>query len=122
MGMFLILLTFIADTQSMPDQYKNAADTSRRALMADKKNQEDISQVTKRTEHWMDQHTGLRKEELVYFAYASPIVTKSISTKPFGGIKHSFKSGFVVRPEITYSWKPGEPEHMKALLVLTREF
>jgi hypothetical protein len=89
--------------------------------MADKDNQAQISQITDKSERWARKNTGLTKDELVYFAYASPVFTQQISTKPFKGLKKTLPLGIVVRPELTYRWN-SDPEKYSAVLVFSTEF
>lgn len=121
MGLILIGLTFLAGITNLNPSYKEAADTSRRALMADKDNQRDIDRLADKSERWARRNTGLSKDELAYFAYASPVFTQSISTKPFKGLKKTLPYNMVVRPEITYRWD-GNPEKFSGILVLTFDF
>lgn len=121
MGMVLIGLTFLAGLTNLDSSYKEAADTSRRALMADKDNQKDIDRLADKSERWARRNTGLTKDELAYFAYASPVFTQSISTKPFKGLKKTLPYGMVVRPELTYRWN-NDPEKYSAILVFTFDF
>jgi hypothetical protein len=121
-GKLLVLLTFLGDYPTVPQNYKDAADTSRRALMADKSIKEDIDKTTNRAERVLNNVTGLKPEDLTFLAYGTPLITKKVSTKPFKGLKLNLGHGFVVRPEIEYNFNPGAQETFTCFLILTREF
>lgn len=120
MGKIIILLTYIGNMSSFDSNYQNAFDTSRRALMEDKDTKKDIEVTTDKVEKWANRRLGVTKEDLVWAAYGAPLVTQTVSTKPFKNLKTTFY-GFTVRPEIDYKFN-GDPERFKGMLILIKEF
>lgn len=107
MGEMLIVLTFAGSMPGTPPVYQNAANTSRRALMEDPDNKKNIQVYGDNLMAQAEHYTGLNKHQLAYFAYASPIVTHSISTKPFKNLEFTLPGGFHFRPELVYNFGPG---------------
>lgn len=125
MGKFLVLLTYLGSLKGVGPDYQNAADNTRRALMEDKVIKADIdhttTKVTDAVESWSERRLGVHKEDLVYAAYAAPLVLQKVSTKPFKNLKCKFY-GFTIRPEIEYTFKENEQEVFRGILFISKEF
>lgn len=99
MGKFLYLMTFLA---SLNPQYQNAGDNSRRALLETQMMKDELVQLETEADKHLYNVTGLHKEDLVYAAYAYPLVAGKISTKPFKNFKYDTEAKWTIRPEIEY--------------------
>lgn len=116
------MLTFLGGLPGVDPQYQNAADTSRRAMMADKEISKDIDETMDKTENIVEKRTGLSKSDVTFLAYGAPLVTQQITTKPFKNFKYNLGYDFVIHPEIQYNWQSSNPERLSVVFVLTREF
>lgn len=101
-GETVILLTFAGSLSSPPPNYSDALNTSRRAIMEYPSTKSDIDRDTQKLEKFLTNNTGLHKEQLVYALYVSPLVTHTITTKPFKGLQVDLGDGFHLRPEVEY--------------------
>ena len=97
----LITLTFVSSSPGLSHQYGEAADHARRALLEMKTVKEATKKLERKTIDGFEDFTGMTKEDLIYFAWAVPVVSGRISTKPFRNLKMDIGDG-VIRPEVEY--------------------
>lgn len=109
------LMTFLGN---LDPQYTTAADTTRRALLETYQLQSDIKELTKEAERQVYNTTGLTPQEIAYAGYMYPIISGSISTKPFKNFKYE-KDGVTLIPEIEYNYKQ---DTVSANLIFVKSF
>jgi hypothetical protein len=120
-GEILISLTLIADLPDTVDtKYRSASDTLRRAIMEDKDVKQDLDKDAAWGERKIYKYTGLTEKQLVYLAYASPLVTQTVSTKPFKNLTVTLGNGWNLRPEIEYHF--GSNPNYTAMMILAVGF
>lgn len=113
-----MLFSFISAT--IPDaQYKNAADTSAKAILEYPEIKNDLNYLSKEGERVFLKYSPLTEQELAYAAYAGPLLTGQITTKPLTGLKYTFKNGFTIRPLIEYNYRTDY--NFNGILLLTKE-
>jgi hypothetical protein len=115
-GKFIYLGIFLA---SLDPTYQNAGDNARRAFLETNMAKQEMKQLQDEAERQLHIITGLTKEDLVYAAYAYPLVAGKVSTKPFKNFKATTKSGWTIRPEIEYQFNN---QQSTTNLILTKEF
>lgn len=116
MGKLLYLLTFIG---SLDQMYYDASDTSRRALLETTMLKTELEDLQDDVEKEVYQASGLTKDDLAYAAYAYPLVAGKLSSKPFKNFKYQLSTGFVIRPELEYSFRSKD---RSAFVFLIKEF
>lgn len=109
-------MTFLG---SLNGEYQDASNTARRALLETSMMKKEIQEFQTSSEKNLYKYSGLKKDDLVYAFYAYPLVAGKVSTKPFTGLKYKMPDGWVLRPELEYSYRD---QTSSALLILVREF
>lgn len=98
---YLITLTAISASPSFSDDYREAADYARRAILEMPEVKERVKYLSGQAERTVLNYTGFDKKNLIYFTWAVPVATGKISSKPFknfGWVEENWS----VRPEIEY--------------------
>ncbi len=116
MGKFLYLMSFLA---SLDPTYRDAGETSRRALLETPELREDLKHFQDVAEKELYKKTGLKQDDVIYLFYLYPILAGKLSTKPMKGLKYEIKDGFIIRPEVEYTFKD---KQYTSLLILVKEF
>jgi hypothetical protein len=116
MGKGIYILIFLA---SLDPKYQEASDTSRRALLETQMMKDELKQLEDDAEKRLYHYTGLHKEDLVYGAYAYPLIAGKVSSKPFKNFKYETSGHWVLRPELEYKFSD---QSYSAVLVLLKEF
>lgn len=104
---------------SLDPTYQNASDNARRAFLETDMAKKEMQHLQDKAERQLKDMTGLDKEDLVYAAYAYPLIAGKVSSKPFKNFKLTTKSGWTIRPELEYQFNN---QQSTANLILTKEF
>lgn len=116
MGKILYLMAFVG---SLNPTYQEASDTSRRALLETSMMKDELKQLQSGVERTLYNYTGLRKEDVVYAAYAYPLFAGKVSSKPFKNFKYVTHDHWVIRPELEYGlWN----KEYSGMVILIKEF
>lgn len=99
MGKLIYLVMF---TASLDPNYREASETSRRALLETPMMREELKKLEDDTDRKLNDWTGLTKDDLVYAGYAYPVIAGKISTKPFKNFKYETQNHWTLRPEFEY--------------------
>ena len=116
MGKGIYILIFLA---SLDPRYQNASDESRRALLETQMMKDEMKQLELDADKRLYQYTGLHKEDLIYGAYAYPLIAGKVSSKPFKNFKYETHDHWVIRPELEYKFSDGS---YSTVLVFIKEF
>lgn len=116
MGKLIYLMTFLG---SLDPTYRDASDTSRRALLETQMMKDELRVLETEADKELYIYTGLHKEDLVYAAYAYPLFAGRLSSKPFKNFKYESKDHWIVRPEIEYVF---QDHSSTAMLIFIKEF
>lgn len=116
MGKLIFLGLFLA---SLDPTYREASDVSRRALLETSMMKQELKTFQDEAERRLYQYTRLTKDELAYAAYAYPLFTGKVSTKPFKNFKYTTESHWTFRPELEYGIYSKETS---AFVFVTTEF
>jgi hypothetical protein len=115
-GSLLYIGIFVA---SLNPTYQEASDNARRALLETKMMKDEMKFMQDDAERRLYRYTGLKKEDIVYAAYAYPLFAGKVSSKPFKNFKYETHDHFIIRPELEYTFKDGQ---YTTMLIFIKEF
>ncbi len=95
----------------MPNEYGQATNATRRAVLELPKVKKTIKSLTRKAENIVYTATGLTRKELVYVSWAIPVAQGKLSTKPFKKFKMS-GDDWVLKPEVEYKISDQNVESM----------
>ena len=115
----LITLTLVASDPGLSSEYGDAADHLRRAVLATPEVKERIKVLEGKAYNTGEELFGMEKEDWVYFMWAVPLTSGTLSTKPFRNFKTDMFGG-VLRPEIEYKFTGDQ--RVNTMLIYQLEF
>ena len=112
---FIITLTMLSANPSYSGDYGAAADAARRAVMETPTMKKQVKRGEKYVKDSILPAISMTEAELAYLAWALPVASGKISTKPFKNLKLKTKS-WTLRPELEYSFQGQEQFDGKLIL------
>lgn len=119
MEQLLVLFTFLGDVPNTDVQWHNAGTMTREAMLKDPTIKKEVDDTAAGAERGFIRTTGIKKESLIYLAYAAPLVTQKVSTEGIQDLNYDAFWGFKVRPQVTYTFRDS---NTTSLLVLSKGF
>lgn len=98
-----ISLTVLSTNPSYSGEFGEAADAARRALMQTEMAKAQIKRAEKYAKKTVLPAIGMDEKDLIYFAWALPVASGRISTRPFKKLRIKTKK-WTIRPEIEYKF------------------
>lgn len=97
----ILSLYLVSASPSLANTYGEAANTARRAYLLTESGKGFKDRIERKGKYFVHDYLGLDKEDAVYFIWAAPLITGSLSTRPLKNVGWKGEN-WTLRPEIEY--------------------